>query len=123
MLSHPARASRHKGDGSISQGEREPIREGALIMARISGVTEQDAQGDVRQALSYVRSGFAQMTGRETDRMIEPLELYARQPGLLRAVGSLAQASGELRHLPERIQALVGLKAATLTHCEYCIDL
>jgi AhpD family alkylhydroperoxidase len=92
-------------------------------MARIPGVSEKDAQQDVRQALGYARSGFAQMTGRETDRMIEPLELYAREPGLLSAVGSLAQVSGELHHLPQRIQALVGLKAATLTHCEYCIDL
>jgi AhpD family alkylhydroperoxidase len=73
--------------------------------------------------LKYTRQGLAAMTGRETERMIEPLELYAHLPGLLRGLGAMEQATAELNGLDRRYQALAQLKAATLTNCEYCIDL
>jgi hypothetical protein len=44
-------------------------------MARIA--TAQSLEPDVEGALRFTRSGLAQLTGRETDRMIEPLDLYA----------------------------------------------
>ncbi|WP_242346575.1 carboxymuconolactone decarboxylase family protein [Anaeromyxobacter terrae] len=55
--------------------------------------------------------------------MIEPLELFALVPGLMRGYGGLEQAAARLRGVPERLKILAELKAATLTHCEYCIDL
>jgi alkylhydroperoxidase family enzyme len=92
-------------------------------MARIATVAPGQAGPDVEQALQYTRMGLAQLAGRETDRMLEPLELYAHLPGLLRGVGAMAQATGELHGLSRRHHALAHLKAATLTNCEYCIDL
>jgi 4-carboxymuconolactone decarboxylase len=92
-------------------------------MARIATVSLSELDEDVAQALHYTRIGIAQLAGRETERMIEPLELYAHLPGLLRGVGALAQATGELHGLKPRHHALAHLKAATLTNCEYCIDL
>lgn len=92
-------------------------------MARIAGVSARDAGQDVELALRFARSGLAELTGRETERMIEPLEIYAHVPGLLRGYGMLEQATAELQRLGKRIQALAQLKAATLTHCEFCIDL
>ncbi len=92
-------------------------------MARIAGVSARDAGQDVERALRFARSGLAELTGRETERMIEPLEIYAHVPGLLRGYGMLEQATAELQRLGKRIQALAQLKAATLTHCEFCIDL
>jgi AhpD family alkylhydroperoxidase len=92
-------------------------------MARIAGVSASDIDEDVALALRYTRSGLAELTGRETERMIEPLELYAHLPGLLRGYGMMEQATAELSGLDRRIQALAQLKAATLTQCEYCIDL
>ena len=92
-------------------------------MARIATVSEENADEDVALALRYTRSGLAALTGRETERMIEPLELYAHLPGLLRGVGVMEQATAELHGVDRRFQALAQLKAATLTQCEYCIDL
>lgn len=100
-------------------------------MARIAGVSAAQAGQEVAQTYQYARYGLAQLTGREsngqanleTDRVIEPLQMYAHEPGLLRGVVALEQATGELNRLSKRIQALAQIKAATLTHCEYCIDL
>ena len=55
--------------------------------------------------------------------MIEPLEMYALVPVLFKGYAKLEQATAKLHHLDKRLQALAELKAATLTHCEYCIDM
>jgi AhpD family alkylhydroperoxidase len=44
-------------------------------------------------------------------------------PPLFRAYARLEQATGKLRRLDFRLRALAELKAAALTHCEYCIDM
>jgi 4-carboxymuconolactone decarboxylase len=94
-----------------------------VTMARISRVMADEAPQDVAAALQYTRSGFSQITGREVEDMIEPLELLAHVPSLVRGYGQLEQASGELGGISKRHRALATLKAATLTNCEYCIDL
>jgi 4-carboxymuconolactone decarboxylase len=55
--------------------------------------------------------------------MIEPLELYAHVPELLRGYMALEQAVAEQDRVDKRLKVLAELKAATLTHCEYCIGL
>jgi len=55
--------------------------------------------------------------------MIEPLELYAHAPGLMLAYGKMEQAAAGQDRLDWRLKVLAGLKAATLTNCEFCIDL
>lgn len=92
-------------------------------MARIARVTIDQAPEDVALALGYTRKMLAELAGRETEQMIEPLELYAHLPGLLQGVGMMAQATAQLDGLDRRLHALASLKAATLTHCEYCIDI
>jgi 4-carboxymuconolactone decarboxylase len=92
-------------------------------MARIATASTDQAPEDVALALQQFRNGMAQLAGRETERMIEPLELYAHLPRLLRSVMAFAQSAGELHGIDRRHHALASLKAATLTHCEYCIDL
>jgi AhpD family alkylhydroperoxidase len=92
-------------------------------MARIPRVSASEVGEEVGLTLRYTRDGLANLTGREPERMIEPLELLAHRPGLLRAYGVFEQATHELDVLDKRIVALAELKAATLTHCEYCIDL
>jgi AhpD family alkylhydroperoxidase len=92
-------------------------------MARIAGVSARDAGLGVKLVLFFTRRSIARLAGCEPDRMIEPVELYAHVPGLLRAYGRLEQATAKLHRVSRRIRALAELKAATLTHCEYCIDL
>jgi AhpD family alkylhydroperoxidase len=42
---------------------------------------------------------------------------------LFKAYAKLEQATAKLHRLDKRLHALAELKAATLTHCEYCIDM
>lgn len=92
-------------------------------MARIAGVAPGEAGPLVRLAYFFTRRQLARLSGRTPERMIEPLEMYAHAPGLLRAYGRLEQATAKLRRVDERLRMLAELKAATLTNCEYCIDL
>ena len=92
-------------------------------MARIAGVSARDAGPYVKLAYFFTRRSIARLTGRETESMIEPLEMYAHVPGLLKAYAKLEQATAKLDRVPRRLHALAELKAATLTQCEYCIDM
>jgi 4-carboxymuconolactone decarboxylase len=92
-------------------------------MARIAGVSARDAGLRVRLTYYFTRRQLKRLTGRAPGRMLEPLEVYAHVPGLLQGVGSLEQATARLHRLEERLKDLAELKAATLTQCEYCIDL
>lgn len=92
-------------------------------MARMAGVSVRDAGLRVRLVYVFTRRNFARLTGREPERVIEPLEIYAHVPGLLRGYGRLEQATAKLRRLDWRLQVLAELKVTTLTQCEFCIDL
>jgi AhpD family alkylhydroperoxidase len=92
-------------------------------MARITTVSMSKAGLLVKLAVSFTRRRMAQLTGREPERMIEPLELYAHIPGLLLGYAMLEWATAGLKRLDERLRLLAELKAATLTHCEFCIDM
>lgn len=92
-------------------------------MARITRVTAEQAPADVAEIIRYTRGSFAQIAGRETENMLEPVEVLAHVPELLKALGGIAQATMRLHGVSTRHHALVSLKAATLTNCEYCIDL
>jgi AhpD family alkylhydroperoxidase len=91
-------------------------------LARIKPVPEQDLPEDVRLTLQEAREGYARMTGRDLEHAIEPLELYAHTPALFRARQAIAQAGGQVTGIDKRTHALARLKTATMTHCEYCID-
>ncbi|HZD00407.1 MAG TPA: carboxymuconolactone decarboxylase family protein [Actinomycetes bacterium] len=92
-------------------------------MTRIARVSARDAGLGTKIAYYFTRRNLARLAGRQPERMIEPLELYARVPALMRAYGRLEQATAKLNGLDEGLKNLAELKAATLTHCEYCIDL
>jgi AhpD family alkylhydroperoxidase len=76
-----------------------------------------------RLILGVSRRKVAELTGRETERMVEPLEAYARAPRLLVGYGLLEQATAKQNGVEPRLKVLAELKAATLTQCEYCIDI
>jgi alkylhydroperoxidase family enzyme len=91
-------------------------------MARMAGVRSQDAGLSTKLVYYFTRRNFAKLTGR-TPQRLEPLEVYAHVPGLLRSYGRLEQATAKLHRVPWRLQVLAELKATTLIHCEFCIDL
>jgi AhpD family alkylhydroperoxidase len=90
-------------------------------MSRIAGVTQPRPL--TRAVLRMARRKTGQMTGRRTERMIEPLEVYAHAPRLLIGYGLMEDATARLHRVEERLKVLAELKAATLTCCEYCIDI
>ncbi len=92
-------------------------------MSRIDGVRAENARPLARLVMGFARRKIRKLTGRETEQMSAPLEAYALAPRLLLAYGMLEGATANLHRVPKRLIVLAELKAATLTHCEYCIDL
>ena len=74
-------------------------------------------------AFFFTRRGMREMTGREPERMLEPLEMYAHVPFLMNGYGRIEQATAKIKDLSARHRHLAELKAATMTHCGYCIDI
>jgi len=56
-------------------------------MTRITGVSARDAGLRVMLAPYFTRWQLARLTGREPERMIEPVEMYGHLPRLLLAYG------------------------------------
>jgi 4-carboxymuconolactone decarboxylase len=92
-------------------------------MARIEGVPAGKAGPFMRLVYWMARRHMRQLAGRETERMLEPMEMFARVPRLLFGYGMLEWAAGTSHLVDHRLRDLAELKAATLTNCEYCIDL
>jgi AhpD family alkylhydroperoxidase len=92
-------------------------------MSRIERVSPKQAGPFTGLLLRLARRETKKLTGRETEQMIGPLEAYAHHPRLLAGYGMLEGATGKLHSVPERLKVLAELKAATMTSCEYCIDI
>jgi AhpD family alkylhydroperoxidase len=92
-------------------------------MSRISDLSPAREGPLLKLVKRVARRKVKQLTGRETEHMLAPLDAYARAPRLLFGVGMLEDATARLDRVPERLKVLAELKAATLTHCEYCIDI
>jgi 4-carboxymuconolactone decarboxylase len=92
-------------------------------MSRIAGVKSNRTGPLTRVILAVARRKTGQLTGRMTERMIEPLEIYAHRPRLLIGYGMMEEATAKLHRVDERLKVLAELKAATLTSCEYCVDI
>lgn len=92
-------------------------------MARLPAITPDKAGLGVRLAFFFTRRGMRAMTGKDPERMLEPLEMYAHVPFLMSGYGKIEQATAKIKNLGHRHRHLAELKAATMTHCEYCIDI
>jgi AhpD family alkylhydroperoxidase len=100
-----------------------PPQEGGATMARITGVSPAQARLRTRIVYWFVGRGMAKLTGNDAERVLGPLQMYAHVPALFTGYVKLEQATAKLHDLDPRLHALAELKAATLTQCEYCIDL
>jgi alkylhydroperoxidase family enzyme len=92
-------------------------------VARISGTIAAYAGPSAKLTYWFTRRHFARPTGRAPERGIEPLQICAHLPRLLRAYGRFEQAVAKLHGLDRRADALAELKAATLIHRGSCLDL
>jgi AhpD family alkylhydroperoxidase len=94
-------------------------------MARIEGVAQDQAGPMLKLLYWFMRRGMKNMTGRDAARGtgIEPLEIWARQPKMMRGMGKFQQAVRKAHGVDERTKNLVELKGAQLIGCEFCVDL
>jgi alkylhydroperoxidase family enzyme len=94
-------------------------------MARIQGVSKEQAGPIVKLVYRLMTRGTKKMTGREAARGsgIEPLEVWARQPKMMSAMGKFQGAVRKGNLVDERTKNLMELKGAQMIGCEYCVDL
>ncbi len=94
-------------------------------MARIEGVSKDQAGPIVKLVYRFMTRGTKKMTGRDAARGtgIEPLELWARQPKMMSAMGKFQGAVRKGDLVDERTKNLVELKGAQMIGCEFCVDL
>lgn len=92
-------------------------------MARIPLITTSRASLSVRLAYFFTRRSMAKLAQATPEQMLEPVQIYAHVPRLLRGYSRVEQATASLRLLDHRSRALAELKTATVVQCEYCIDL
>jgi AhpD family alkylhydroperoxidase len=73
----------------------------------------------------FMRRGMKQMTGRDAAHGsgIEPVEVWAHQPKMMRGMGKFQQAVRKADGVDERTKNLVELKGAQMIGCEFCVDL
>ena len=94
-------------------------------MARIQGVTQDQAGPMVKLVYWFMRRGMKKMTGREAAHGsgIEPIEIWAHRPKMMSGMGKFQQAVRKAHGVDERIKYLVELKGAQMIGCEFCVDL
>ncbi len=91
---------------------------------RIEGVSGAKAGPFTRLLLWLGRRETSKLTGRPTStEMIEPATAFANTPGLLLGYGIFELTVARAHRVEERLKVLAELKAAALTHCEWCIDI
>jgi alkylhydroperoxidase family enzyme len=94
-------------------------------MARIQGITRDQAGPMVKVVYWFMGRGFKKLTGREPSHGngIEPVEVWAHQPKMLSGMGKFQGAVRKGHAVEERIKNLVELKGAQMIGCEFCVDL
>jgi 4-carboxymuconolactone decarboxylase len=94
-------------------------------MARMQGVTNEQAGPMVKLVYRFMRRGMKRMTGREAvhGSGIEPIEIWAHQPKMMSGMGKFQGAVRKGNTVDERTKNLVELKGAQMVGCEFCVDL
>jgi alkylhydroperoxidase family enzyme len=94
-------------------------------MARIRGVPQDQAGPMLKLIYRLMDRGMQKMTGRDAAHGsgIEPVEIWAHQPKMMRGMGKFQQAVRKGNSVDTRLKYLVELKGAQMIGCEYCVDL
>ncbi len=94
-------------------------------MARIDGVSKDQAGPMVKLVYRFMTRGMTKMTGRDPARGsgIEPVQIWAHRPKMMTAMGKFAGAARKGESMDERIRYLIELKGSQTIGCEYCVDL
>ena len=77
-------------------------------MSRIPDLSRAQEGTLLRLTRRFARRKVAQITGRETERMLAPFEAYARAPRLLLGIGSAGFSEGMVCAVPDMVPAANG---------------
>jgi AhpD family alkylhydroperoxidase len=92
-------------------------------MSRINGAKAGWSKPLLGLVYRMTRRHMREIAENQTDRAIEPAEVYGHLPSVLIGYGMFVSAAEKQSHVDRRLKGLAMVKAATLTHCEYCIDI
>jgi alkylhydroperoxidase family enzyme len=91
-------------------------------MSRIQGAPAGWRKPQLTITYWMARRVLRKVAENQTDRAIEPLEVYGRLPRLLMGFGMFVGSAEKLRTVDVPIKRLAAVKAATVINCEHCID-
>jgi 4-carboxymuconolactone decarboxylase len=92
-------------------------------MTRIQGAQAEWSKPLLRFVYWMTRRHMREIAENQTERAIEPAEVYGHLPSVLVGYGMFVGAAERQDHVDRSLKGLAVVKAATLTHCEYCIDI
>jgi AhpD family alkylhydroperoxidase len=92
-------------------------------MSRIRGVKAGPSKPLLALIYAMTRRHMRQIAENQTERAIEPAEVYGHLPSVLIGYGMFVSAAEKQSNVDRHLKALATVKAAAMTHCEYCIDI
>jgi 4-carboxymuconolactone decarboxylase len=92
-------------------------------MTRIDGAKAGWSNPLLALVYAMTRRHMREIAENQTERAIEPAEVYGHLPSVLVGYGMFVGAAEKQSHVDRRLKGMATVKAATLTHCEYCIDI
>lgn len=92
-------------------------------MTRIEGAKAGWRKPLLALVYAMSRRRMREIAENQTERAIEPVEVYGHLPSVLIGYGLFVGAADKQHHVDRRLKGLATVKAAALTHCEYCIDI
>jgi AhpD family alkylhydroperoxidase len=92
-------------------------------MSRIEGAKAGWSKPLLRFVYAMTRRHMRDIAENQTERAIEPAEVYGHLPSVLIGYGMFVGAAERQSGVDKRLKGMATVKAATLTHCEYCIDI
>lgn len=94
-----------------------------MTTPRMQGVDARTAGPFVKALLALSARMVRKLTGNQPQGALGPAEAYAHLPGLMIGIGAVEGATARQHRVPERLKLLAEMKAATMTSCEYCLDI
>lgn len=92
-------------------------------MTRIQGAQAGWRKPLLALVYAMTRRHMREIAENQTERAIEPAAVYGHLPGVLVGYGMFVSLADKQSRVERRLKALATVKAATLVHCEYCIDI
>lgn len=92
-------------------------------MSRIEGAKAGWSKPLLAFVYAMTRRHMRDIAENQTERAIEPAEVYGHLPSVLVGYGMFVGAAEKQSNVEAHLKGVAVVKAATLTHCEYCIDI